>query len=294
MSPAIADAEPAPPPLSVTERRWSLAAAISCLTVFAAGISLTAPLLSLPLEARGTDATLTGLNAGSAFLGVVLGPLITPRLVREFGLRRFVLACLAFDAALFCLLKVFDSISLWFVIRIALGIVGAGIFTATEAWISAIAGDPGRGRILGFYAASLSIGLGIGPLLLAVTGIDAWAPFIANALIAAAAATPLICLRDLAPNLDRRPGISPLAIFVKAPVIVLAVGVFGVFLTLEATEIILFIGNFAGNANTVKIGGYVGVVTAAVAWYASAAGVCNGMRGKPFLWVGQPFWKPAS
>jgi uncharacterized protein len=65
--------------------------------------------------------------------------------------------------------------------------------------------------------------------------------------------------------------------------------VFGVFLTLEATEIILFIGNFAGNANTVKIGGYVGVVTAAVAWYTSAAGVINGMRGTPFLPVGKPF-----
>jgi uncharacterized protein len=65
--------------------------------------------------------------------------------------------------------------------------------------------------------------------------------------------------------------------------------VFGVFLTLEATEIILFIGNFAGNTNIVKIGGYVGILTALVAWYASAAGVVNGMRGAPFLPVGKPF-----
>src|SRR5215467_1652585 len=65
--------------------------------------------------------------------------------------------------------------------------------------------------------------------------------------------------------------------------------IFGVFLTLEATEIVLFIGNFAANANVVKIGGYVGVVTAAVAWYASAAGVINGMRGSALLPVGKPF-----
>ena len=31
------------------------------------------------------------------------------------------------------------------------------------------------------------------------------------------------------------------------------------FLTLEATEIVLFIGNFAANTSVVKIGGYVGV-----------------------------------
>jgi succinate-acetate transporter protein len=70
--------------------------------------------------------------------------------------------------------------------------------------------------------------------------------------------------------------------------------VFGVFLTLEATEILLFIGNFAANSNVVKIGGYVGVVTAAVAWYASAAGVINGMRGTAVLPVGKPFGAPAA
>ena len=52
--------------------------------------------------------------------------------------------------------------------------------------------------------------------------------------------------------------------------------VFGVFLTLEITEIILFIGNFEGSSSTVKFGGYVGVLTAAVAWYASAGRQRNG------------------
>jgi succinate-acetate transporter protein len=66
------------------------------------------------------------------------------------------------------------------------------------------------------------------------------------------------------------------------------VAIFGVFLTLEVTEIILFIGAFGANANVTKIGGYVGVLTALVAWYASAAGVINGMRGKATLWVGKP------
>jgi succinate-acetate transporter protein len=65
--------------------------------------------------------------------------------------------------------------------------------------------------------------------------------------------------------------------------------VFGVFLTLELTEIILFIGNFAGSTGTVKLGGYIGVLTALVAWYTSAAGVINGMRATPFLPVGKPF-----
>ena len=65
--------------------------------------------------------------------------------------------------------------------------------------------------------------------------------------------------------------------------------VFLVFLTLELTEIILFIGNFAGSTGTVKFGGYVGIVTALVAWYASAAGVSNGITaGKLRFPAGRP------
>ena len=67
--------------------------------------------------------------------------------------------------------------------------------------------------------------------------------------------------------------------------------IFMVFLTLEATEVVLFIGNFAANANIVKIGGYVGILTALCAWYASAAGVGNGISGRTILPVGQPFMK---
>jgi hypothetical protein len=64
--------------------------------------------------------------------------------------------------------------------------------------------------------------------------------------------------------------------------------IFAVFLTLEATEVVLFIGFFTGNANVIKAGGYVGVVTAVVAWYTSAAGVANGLPGRLRLPVGGP------
>lgn len=73
--------------------------------------------------------------------------------------------------------------------------------------------------------------------------------------------------------------------------------VFLVFLTLEATEILLFIGNFAGSAagtGLVAVGGYVGIITAAVAWYASAAGVVNSMSATPVVPVGTPLWGAAA
>jgi succinate-acetate transporter protein len=69
--------------------------------------------------------------------------------------------------------------------------------------------------------------------------------------------------------------------------------VFAVFLTLEITEILLFIGNFNGSKageGLVLVGGLFGVLTAAVAFYTSAADVISGMAGRPVLPVGKPMW----
>ena len=57
--------------------------------------------------------------------------------------------------------------------------------------------------------------------------------------------------------------------------------------------IILCIGKFNAGAavlptGTIKFGGYVGLVTALVAWYTSAAGISNGIAGKLRFPVGRP------
>jgi len=69
--------------------------------------------------------------------------------------------------------------------------------------------------------------------------------------------------------------------------------VFGVFLTLEITEILLVIGFFKlahdpSSTWVLHAGGWAGIVTAGVAWYASAAGVWNGVAGRVMLPVGRP------
>jgi len=72
---------------------------------------------------------------------------------------------------------------------------------------------------------------------------------------------------------------------------------FTTFLLLLVTLIVLAIGNFkAGSAlaptGTIKVGGYLGLITALAAWYTSAAGMAAGIGGKLRLPVGPPLIKP--
>lgn len=64
--------------------------------------------------------------------------------------------------------------------------------------------------------------------------------------------------------------------------------VFGVFLTLELTLIFLAIGNFTSSPGWTQFGGYIGLLTALVAWYTSAAGLAGGLNGRLRLPVGKP------
>jgi succinate-acetate transporter protein len=56
-----------------------------------------------------------------------------------------------------------------------------------------------------------------------------------------------------------------------------------VFLLLAATFLLLGIGNASDTANITKLGGYVGLATAAAAWYASFAVVTNSTFGRTML-----------
>ncbi len=232
----MAETTSSPPLPTAKQRRWSLAAAISSVTVFGVSIGQGTPLLSLLLEARGIDATLNGLNAAAVFTGVIVGPLLAPRGVRALGLRNFLLLCFVLEIAISPLLKLFDSLGAWFVLRALSGMLGSSIFTSSEAWINRLAGDAGRGRIVGLYAAALSAGIGIGPLLLSFTGIAGWPPFIVNAVIIAVATLPLVRAADITRDFGRERGAHPFTMIVRAPLILLSVALFGLY---EATLLAL-------------------------------------------------------
>jgi MFS family permease len=217
------------------QRRWGLAAAISSITVFGVGVGIGGPLLSLMLEAHGTDSSMTGLNAAVSFIGVVLGPLAVPRMVARFGFKHFLLTAIPLSTVFFLLLKAFDNLFVWFGLRFFEGLVGSAIFAATEAWISQLAGAETRGRTMGIYTAALSAGFATGPIVLSQTGTAGWSPFVARAAIAAFATLPLLAVAGGGGKSDL-PGPHPLKMMTRMKPVVMIVILFAMY---EATTVTL-------------------------------------------------------
>ena len=124
-------------------------------------------------------------------------------------------------------------------------------------------------------------------------GIGLWVLLVVNPAVAAirpatAAATVTALNHDLGWILL---GFAIFTLYATILIIQTNTALFITFLLLFVTLIVLCIGNFNAGAallptGTIKIGGYLGVVTAFAAWYTSAAGMAAGMGGKLRLPVG--------
>jgi succinate-acetate transporter protein len=128
-------------------------------------------------------------------------------------------------------------------------------------------------------------------------GLALYVLLVVNPAVAAAAKAPLTLPATVtAINHDLAWILLGFAIFTVYATILITqtnTALFATFLLLLITLIVLAIGFFNAKAalplaptTTIKIGGYLGVITAAVAWYTSAAGMAAGIGGKIRLPVG--------
>lgn len=214
--------------MSRLERRRGLVAAIACVSVAGIAMGLTYPLLSLILEARGTSRTLIGLNAAMPALAMLIFSPLIPRLATAAGIKPFILACLVTEASMVLLLKTFDGLAYWFPIRFVMGASVVGLFVASETWINQLAVERSRGRLMAVYNMILSAGFVLGPLLILVTGIEGWAPFLVGAAFIAAAVVPLVWGGGAVPALTGRSSFGVLAFIRIAPSLAAAVLVMSV------------------------------------------------------------------
>lgn len=214
---------PSPPALGML----GLVVPIASITAVGLGLSLTIPLLSLTLEARGIDPGWIGINAAvTGFASMVTTPFV-PRLAARFGTGMVLAVAILASAATLPLFYLTASFALWFPLRF---VAGAGIgaaFVVSEFWIAGAAPPDRRGLVMGIYATVFSIGLALGPAILALTGTGSFLPFAIGAVIIAAAALPVAVAPVVSPVVEDQPSSRFIRVLFAAPVATAAALVFG-------------------------------------------------------------------
>lgn len=178
-------------------------AVIATAMVFGLTYSLSAPLIAFDLAARGLSETVIGANAATHAVGVLITALALPRLVAALGPRRLILASIALSALALAAFPLLPALSVWFVLRLVLGMAAEALFVTSETWINALSTEATRARTMAAYVAALSLGLALGPLILSLVGTGGALPYLVGAALALAAAAFIASPRVTAPHFDK-------------------------------------------------------------------------------------------
>lgn len=200
---------------------WALAAVISGIAGVGAALSLSLPLLSIVLERRGISSAMVGVNTATAGVAALcILPFVTS-LARRFGTARVIVMSFVSMSIMLMGFYVLEPFWTWFPMRFAFAMSVTLIFALTEFWIGTLAPPARRGFIVGIYTAFLSIGIAVGPLILAVVGTEGVLPFAIGSAAILAATIPVLFVSSREPalpeggqrNLFRFVAMAPLAMF---------------------------------------------------------------------------------
>ena len=256
--------------------RLALTAVISAIAGVGAALSLSLPLLSLVLEARGISPLWIGLNtAMGGVAAIAILPFVT-RLASTFGTARLIVAGFLTMVVALNGFYLADAFWIWFPLRFVFSASITLIFALTEFWINSLAPPKRRGFIVGIYTAFLSVGIAAGPIILAVVGPHGYLPFLIGSVILAVAAVPVMVVRAREPELGGGTGRHLLSFLAVSPLAMLAALVFG------AVE-------SGGTALTPVYGLALGYTAQQAAILVSAVAIGNIVSQIPIGWLADRF-----
>ncbi|WP_225923018.1 MFS transporter [Pseudomonas xantholysinigenes] len=163
------------PAIEFTDRqRWQVLARINALSALSqiVQIGTITPLLSLSMQRAGHEPQVIGLVVSASWLAIVLLYRVVPRLLVRLGLPRAVMISAGLTlAAVLGMSLTYDPLLL-FALNFLLGVGLILRWIASDTWIVLVARSSERGRAIGIHETLMGLGIAVGPLLLALLGVD--------------------------------------------------------------------------------------------------------------------------
>ncbi len=148
---------------------WHARQLFGAVPLFAISTGALYPLIALELSSSGYGNVLIGAVTSAWYLGAFLGTVLGGRVINRFGYHY----AFAFTATLAAFsvwgLNLSNSPVLWLFLRLVGGFGLGAYYLLMESWISGLATQDTRGRMLATYEAMRIGAVALGPLLLVVT-----------------------------------------------------------------------------------------------------------------------------
>jgi MFS family permease len=150
----------------------SRAAVASVLPLFLAlaflmvGNGLIGSLVGVRADLEGFPTLVAGAVMTMYYGGFLLGSLTIPRWIASVGHIRVFAGLAALAAATALAYSLYVNPVGWGALRFIAGLAMSGLYVTVESWLNAMATNENRGRLLSIYMVVVTLGLGLGGLLL--------------------------------------------------------------------------------------------------------------------------------
>ncbi|WP_246105131.1 MFS transporter [Rhodoligotrophos appendicifer] len=196
---------------------WALLVGVALLSL---GNGLQGTLLGVRAAMEDFTPGVTGIIMAAYSVGLLIGSVITPKLVSYVGhIRVFsALASVASTAAL--AFPVFVDPYWWGIMRVILGFCLSGLFIVAESWLNAVSTNQDRGRLLSVYMIITYSCMGFGQFLLNAASPGGFVLFVLVSCTVSLAMVPMALVQLTAPDITRPRGVKIREIYSRSPLAV--------------------------------------------------------------------------
>jgi len=188
------------------QSRTTIVAIMISVFLMGAGMGLQGSAVALRAGIEGFSESLVGLVMSANYIGLIIGSIVAPLIIRNVGyVRSFAAsASLGAGSAIAHLLWI-DPVP-WIVFRGATGFALSVMFVVAESWLNSSSTSHNRGRLLSVYSVVYIVSMGAGQPIMAVFPPASFEIFGVTTILISFCLIPVTLMRVTGePSTDRQP-----------------------------------------------------------------------------------------
>ncbi len=155
------------PPVGPEQSRTTIVAIMISVFLMGSGMGLQGSAVALRAGLEGFSDSLVGLIMSSNYIGLIIGSMIAPTIIRNVGYVRTFAASASLGAGSAIAHLLWIELLPWLVFRTATGFSLSVMFVVAESWLNSSSTSYNRGRLLSVYSVVYIVSMGAGQPLMA-------------------------------------------------------------------------------------------------------------------------------